>query len=47
MLGHESAPITRDVYAELFDSGLSAAAEKFDEIMVWAICGQNPARRST
>lgn len=45
MLGHESAAMTLDVYAELFDSDLSAAAEKLDEIVgkMWA----KPALRST
>lgn len=45
MLGHESAAITLDIYAELFDSDLRAAAEKLDEIVgkMWA----KPALRST
>ncbi|MCV7010362.1 tyrosine-type recombinase/integrase [Mycobacterium gordonae] len=44
MLGHESAAMTLDVYAELFDDDLSAAAEKLDEIVgkMWA----KPAQRS-
>ncbi|OBJ74695.1 integrase [Mycobacterium gordonae] len=45
MLGHESAAMTLDIYAELFESDLSAAAEKLDEIVgkLWA----KPALRST
>ncbi|WP_231124343.1 hypothetical protein [Mycobacterium colombiense] len=45
LLGHESAAMTLVVSAELFDSDLSAAAEKLDEIMgkMWA----KPALQST
>ena len=35
-LGHQSASITLDVYADLFDAGLDAVAQAFDEK-----CAQN------
>jgi integrase len=31
MLGHASAAMTLDVYADLFDDELTGVAEKFDE----------------
>ena len=38
MLGHASAAMTLDVYADLFDDDLTAVAEKLDEIVgkMWA-----------
>lgn len=38
MLGHKSAAMTLDVYADLFDDDLTALADKLDEIVgkVWA-----------
>ena len=45
MLGHASAAMTLDVYAELFDDDMSQAAETLDEIVgkMWA----KPALRLT
>ncbi len=43
MLGHKSAAMTLDVYAELFDDDLDAVAERLDaatrEILVCPWCG--------
>lgn len=38
MLGHSSAAMTLDIYADLFDDDLTAAADKLDEIVgkMWA-----------
>jgi integrase len=38
MLGHASAAMTLDVYADLFDDDLTGVAEKLDEIVgkMWA-----------
>jgi integrase len=33
MLGHESAAMTLDVYADLFDDDLSGVASKLSEIL--------------
>jgi len=40
MLGHASAAMTLDVYADLFDSDLTSVAE------VWAKCGHGNRRRT-
>lgn len=39
MLGHKSAAMTLDVYADLFDDDLTALADKLDEVVgkVWAL----------
>jgi hypothetical protein len=39
MLGHASASMTLDVYADLFDDDLTAVAEELAAL--WAECGQN------
>jgi integrase len=41
MLGHKSAAMTLDVYADLFDDDLSGVAQKLDEIL-----GKNWANRA-
>ena len=45
MLGHASAAMTLDVYADLFDSDFTAVADKLSETVgkMWAR-GQNGAR---
>jgi hypothetical protein len=44
MLGHASAAMTLDVYADLFDDDFTGVAQKLDEIVgkMWAR-GQNGA----
>ena len=37
MLGHASAAMTLDVYADLFDSDFTAVADQLSEL--WAKCG--------
>ena len=43
MLGHRSAAMTLDVYADLFDDDLTAVADRLDESVgkMWAAGGQN------
>jgi hypothetical protein len=38
MLGHASAAMTLDVYADLFDDDLTGVAERLTRL--WAKCGQ-------
>jgi integrase len=42
MLGHSSAAMTLDVYADLFDDDLTGVADKLDETV--GKCGQNAPR---
>ena len=48
MLGHASAAMTLDVYADLFDDDLEAVATALDEHAlgkVWAKCGHRAGSR--
>ncbi len=48
MLGHASAAMTLDVYADLFDDDLDSVATVLDQKAqprVWAKCGQTPDSR--
>ncbi|GMA94752.1 hypothetical protein GCM10025881_15760 [Pseudolysinimonas kribbensis] len=40
MLGHKSAAMTLDVYADLFDDDLSAVAERLDDVVRSSIVGK-------
>ena len=43
MLGHASAAMTLDIYADLFDDDLNAVSDRLDEAFdtqLWAVCGQ-------
>lgn len=46
MLGHASAAMTLDVYADLFDDDLTVVADRLDERegRMWAETGQRPDR---
>jgi hypothetical protein len=46
MLGHASAAMTPDVYADLFDDDLTAVADRLDERVgkMWAETAQRPDR---
>lgn len=48
MLGHASAAMTVDVYADLFDDDLAAVADRLDERVgkMWAETGQRPGRKT-
>lgn len=48
MLGHASAAMTLDVYADLFDDDLTAVADRLDERVgkMWAETGQRPDRKT-
>ncbi|WP_232065549.1 tyrosine-type recombinase/integrase [Mycobacterium shinjukuense] len=45
MLGHASAAMTLDVYADLFDDDLTAVAERLDCMKLWAKCGHGSRAR--
>ena len=40
MLGHRSAAMTLDIYADLFDDDLNAVADQLDEVVSEQIVGK-------
>ena len=43
MLGHSSAAMTLDIYADLFDDDLNAVADRLDEVVSEQIVGKTGA----